>query len=344
MPPLTKEESELDDLRSELRLIEGLLSDVLRRKTVVQSRLDQLVEPNGPGCSTPDISWSSVVKNGKVTKKGRKRNLPFFSPDSSTNTIPMANFFSPLAHLRELEATPEPRAISKLALASGVLTPMGSLREPQATEASPAASSMLALANGTLTNVDGLLGDPRPPADQHQQVRTNRKRPCPPLSPTIIIQRKRTRKHTPSPPAAPRSDRVPVISPLRSAPLDTAADNHDVINNTDVIEEIPAASPVSVPTASIVDGGSPMDVPNSAVSNRDVISSFDATTTSEDILADSPATITTATTNLTLDNKIKNNPLWPKLTTFNGCFKDRPPEIVIIGELRSIWPHSRKVR
>ena len=154
MAPLTQDDSELANLRTELQTIEGLLNDVLRRKTMVQSRL-AVLEPNGPGCSTPDTSWSSVVKHGRPTVNGRKRSIPLFCPDNSINPIPLANFFSPLARPRDPQATPEPRAISKLALANVSLTPQAHSHEQQASP-EPEASEPT-VANGMLTTaVNGL--------------------------------------------------------------------------------------------------------------------------------------------------------------------------------------------
>ena len=172
MAPLTPVASgdELSCLRSELLTIEGLLSDVLRRKSSVLSRLDALTAI-GPNSSTPvagpstplSPSWATVVKRGK------RRALPLFSPGGLGGSVLLSN--STLAALSE--------------------------SEPPVSLAPPASMSTVDSVERE-ANANAELTAPSLHAEA-QQVRsgTTRKRSCPPLTPTIL--HKRTRHFSPPP-------------------------------------------------------------------------------------------------------------------------------------------------
>ncbi|XDV10990.1 hypothetical protein PO909_000066 [Leuciscus waleckii] len=101
--------AEAADLRSELRSTEALLDDVLRRQSLLLSRVDLLHPASKPGATDdaakvpasvatltdPLITWTTVG-----AKDGRRCSIPFFTPDDDKNLLTLSNFYAPLETLQ----------------------------------------------------------------------------------------------------------------------------------------------------------------------------------------------------------------------------------------------------
>ena len=104
MPPLTLAEFEMSSLRSELHSIESLLDDVLRRHSLLLSRVDALQQrdPRSSECPAVDVPGPSDFpppSGRSVAKKGKRFSLPLFAPEDDGDSIPLYNFFAPLQEL-----------------------------------------------------------------------------------------------------------------------------------------------------------------------------------------------------------------------------------------------------
>ena len=118
IPGASSANAEAANLKSELRSFEALLDDVLRRQSLLISRVDSLHPAPKPGVLDDAAKvLASVVTaidplNTWTTVRaidGRRGTLPFFSPDDDESLITLSNFYAPLESLQEpgLEVEPE---------------------------------------------------------------------------------------------------------------------------------------------------------------------------------------------------------------------------------------------